>query len=107
MTWITNPENRSVNSSAGEKSRAFAAYTPGEARTAASLWLRNLNDHGPLNISSIRITEERDLFVATVAYSEMTVETTPQLEMLAATCEFHYEDENGVIQVAPEVFGET
>jgi hypothetical protein len=62
----------------GEKRKAFAAYTPGEARTAAAEWLRNFRDHGPLNISSIKVTEERDLFVATVAYSEMTIETTPQ-----------------------------
>lgn len=62
----------------GEKRKAFAAYTPGEARNAAAEWLRNFRDHGPLNISSIKVTEERELFVATVAYSEMTVETTPQ-----------------------------
>ena len=63
---------------AEEKSKSFAAYTPGEARTAAAEWLRNFKDHGPLKISSIRVTEERELFVATVAYSEMTVESTPQ-----------------------------
>jgi hypothetical protein len=62
----------------GEKSKAFAAYTPGEARTAAAAWLRNFKDHGPLTINSIRVSEERDLFVATVAYSEMTIETTPR-----------------------------
>ena len=62
----------------GKKSRAFAAYTPGEARRAAAEWLRNFKDHGPLEISSIKVSEERDLFVATVAYSEMTVEKTPQ-----------------------------
>jgi hypothetical protein len=63
---------------AGEKSKSFAAYTPGEARTAAAEWLRNFKDHGPLKISSIRVTEERALFVATVAYSEMTIESSPQ-----------------------------
>lgn len=62
----------------GEKSKAFAAYTPGEARTAASAWLRNFKDHGPLKIDSIKVSEERDLFIATVAYSEMTVEETPR-----------------------------
>jgi hypothetical protein len=67
-----------MSSQAIEKLKSFAAYTPGEARTAASTWLRNFKDHGPLKISSIRVTEERELFVATVAYSEMLVETTPQ-----------------------------
>lgn len=61
-----------------EKSKAFAAYTPAEARKAATDWLRNFKDHGPLKIDSIRVTEERDLFVATIAYSEMTVEATPR-----------------------------
>ena len=67
-----------MSSQAVEKSKSFAAYTPSEARTAAGTWLRNFKDHGPLKINSIRVTEERELFVATVAYSEMTVETTPQ-----------------------------
>jgi hypothetical protein len=69
---------RAMGPDAGEKSKSFAAYTPGEARTAAAEWLRNFKDHGPLNISSIRVTEERELFVATVAYSEMTIESSPQ-----------------------------
>lgn len=60
------------------KRKSFAAYTPGEARTAAAEWLRNFKDHGPLDIKSIRVSEERDLFVATVAYSEMTVEESPR-----------------------------
>lgn len=62
----------------GVKRKEFAAYTPGEARTAASQWLGNFKDHPPLDIKSIRIFEERDLFVAAVVYSEMTVEETPQ-----------------------------
>jgi hypothetical protein len=61
-----------------EKSKSFAAYTPGEARTAAAQWLRNFKDHGPLEISSIRVTEERELFVATVAYSDMVVKQSPR-----------------------------
>ena len=69
---------RAMGPDAGEKSKSFAAYTPGEARTAAAEWLRNFKDHGPLKISSIRVTEERELFVATVAYSEMTIESSPQ-----------------------------
>ena len=67
-----------MGSQGSEKSKAFAAYTPGEARTAAAQWLRNFKDHGPLKINSIRVTEERELYVATVAYSEMTIEQTPQ-----------------------------
>ena len=60
------------------KRKEFAAYTAGEARTAASQWLKNFKDHGPLDIRSIRTSEERDLFIATVSYTEMTIETTPQ-----------------------------
>lgn len=61
-----------------EKRKAFAAYTPGEARTAASQWLRNFKEHGPLDIKSIKVAPERDLFVATVIYGELTVETSPR-----------------------------
>ena len=61
-----------------EKSKSFAAYSPGEARSAATQWLSDFTDHGPLRIMSIRVTEERGLFVATVAYSEMTVESSPR-----------------------------
>lgn len=61
-----------------DKRKSFAAYTPGEARAAASQWLRNFKEHGPLQIKSIKVAAERDLFVATVAYAEMAVETTPQ-----------------------------
>ena len=61
-----------------EKRKSFAAYTPGEARAAASSWLRNFKEHGPLEIRSIAVAPERDFYVATVAYAEMTVEATPQ-----------------------------
>jgi hypothetical protein len=61
-----------------DKRKSFAAYTPSEARAAASQWLRNFKEHGPLQIKSIKVAEERDLFIATVAYAEMTVEATPQ-----------------------------
>ena len=61
-----------------EKRKSFAAYTAGEARKAASDWLRNFKEHGPLEIRSIRVSEDRDIFVATVAYAEMAVETSPQ-----------------------------
>ncbi len=78
MSKVTIPEKQQMGSQGGEKSKAFAAYTPSEARVAAAEWLRNFKDHGPLKINSIRVSEERDLFVATVAYSEMSVEATPQ-----------------------------
>jgi hypothetical protein len=61
-----------------EKRKTFAAYTAGEARKAASDWLHNFKDHGPLEIRSIRVTENRDVFTATVYYAEMAVEETPQ-----------------------------
>jgi hypothetical protein len=61
-----------------EKSKSFAAYSPGEARSAATQWLGDFKDHGPLRITSIRVTEERGLFVATVVYSEMKVESSPR-----------------------------
>jgi hypothetical protein len=61
-----------------EKSKSFAAYSPGEARSAATQWLGDFRDHGPLKITSIRVTEERDLFVATVVYSETKVESSPR-----------------------------
>ena len=61
-----------------EKRKSFAAYTPSEARAAASNWLRNFKEHGPLEIKSIKVSEERDLFVATVAFLEMTVEKSPR-----------------------------
>jgi len=67
-----------MSDGAGEKSKSFAAYSPSEARVAAAHWLANFREHGPLRISSIRVTEENDLFIATVAYSDMVVETTPR-----------------------------
>jgi len=72
------PEKRLMSSLGEEKSKSFAAYSPSEARSAATKWLGNFKDHGPLRIGSIRVTEERDLFVATVAYSEMPVERSPR-----------------------------
>jgi hypothetical protein len=62
----------------GLRRKEFAAYSAGEARTAASQWLNNFRDHGPLDIRSIKTHEDRDLFVATVFYTEMTIEQSPQ-----------------------------
>ena len=61
------------------KRKSFAGYTAGEARTAASDWLRNFKEHGPLEIKSIRVTEDSDLFVATVTYGRQPVETPPAI----------------------------
>jgi hypothetical protein len=61
-----------------EMRKSFAAASPGEARNFACEWLRNFADHGPLDLKSLRVREERELFVATVVYDEMTVETTPR-----------------------------
>lgn len=60
------------------KRKAFAAHTAREARKAASDWLSDFKEHGPLDIKSIRLSEDRDRFVATVSYGELKVETTPQ-----------------------------
>ena len=76
------PEKRPMTYLEEEKSKSFAAYSPGEARLAATLWLGDFKDHGPLRIKSIRVTEERDLFVATVAYSEGKVENSPRYLVL-------------------------
>ncbi len=61
-----------------EQRKSFAAYSPSEARAAASSWLRDFTAHGPLEIKSIKVAEENDLYVATVAYAEMTIEKSPQ-----------------------------
>jgi hypothetical protein len=60
-----------------KKRKTFAGYTAGEARKAASDWLRNFRDHGPLDIKSISVSEENKFFVATVLYAEMELEPAP------------------------------
>lgn len=62
----------------GKRRKSFAGYTAGEARKAASAWLGNFDEHGPLDIKSIRVAERQDQFVATVTFSEMVVEQTPR-----------------------------
>jgi len=64
--------------SATEKRRSFIGITPWEARGAASLWLSDFTEHGPLDLQSIRVHEEGDFFVAWVVYSEMAVESSPR-----------------------------
>jgi hypothetical protein len=60
-----------------KRRRSFAGYTAGEARAAACDWLRNFNEHGPLEIKSIKVSEDRDYFIATVTYGEMAAEPPP------------------------------
>jgi hypothetical protein len=59
------------------KRKSFAGRSAGEARAAASDWLRNFRDHGPLEIKSISVSEENRRYVATVIYGEMAVEPAP------------------------------
>jgi hypothetical protein len=56
------------------KFRAFEADEPVKARLAACRWLADFSDHGPLDIIAIRVTGDRDLFTATVTYTEMPVD---------------------------------
>ncbi len=63
---------------APEEKKTFRGSSPNIAREAASRWLRDFSAHGPLNIRSIRVSEANDAFVATVIYSEATIELTPR-----------------------------
>lgn len=68
----------STPSDAAEKSKSFRGGTPNAARDAASEWLRNFNAHGPLDIRSISVSEKGETFIATVVYSDATIEITPR-----------------------------
>jgi hypothetical protein len=61
-----------------EKRKAFTGRSAGQARTYACDWLRNFRDHGPLDIRSIRVSEEGGYFIATVTYADMAIEAAPQ-----------------------------
>ena len=50
--------------------RSFEAASAGRARAAASRWLGDFNEHGPLSIRRIRVIEQGDRFLAVVVYSE-------------------------------------
>jgi hypothetical protein len=63
---------------APEQSRSFAGNSPRAARDAASEWLRDFSAHGPLDIRSIRVSEEGQTFFATVVYSNASIEITPR-----------------------------
>jgi hypothetical protein len=63
---------------AQEMRRSFPGMSPPAARDAASVWLRDFSAHGPLDIRSIRVTEAGGAFIATVVYSEASIEITPR-----------------------------
>jgi hypothetical protein len=65
-------------STASETRRSFSGASPHAARDAASAWLRDFSAHGPLDIASIRVSEQADGFIATVTYSEAEIEVTPR-----------------------------
>ena len=56
---------------APDQSKIFAGESPGKARTAASVWLGDFSQHGPLHIHRIRVARKQDTFLAVVTYSEM------------------------------------
>ena len=60
------------------QSKVFVAESPAKARTAASTWLMDFTQHGPLNIKRISVTRSEETFLAIVTYSEnfYSVETT-------------------------------
>jgi len=60
-----------------KRRKSFAGYSAGQARAAASSWLANFEEHGPLDIKSIRVTEDRHYFIATVIYADAPAEPAP------------------------------
>lgn len=68
----------SMSSDAEEKSKSFPGKSPNAARDAASEWLRDFSEHGPLDIRSIRVSEEGEAFLATVTYTTAKIEITPR-----------------------------
>jgi hypothetical protein len=55
--------------------KAFSGDTPWGARAAASKWLSDFSDHGPLHIRSIRVIEIGEAFEAVVTYSAMRLDS--------------------------------
>jgi hypothetical protein len=68
----------STMSDATEQRRSFPGDSPRAARDAASEWLRDFSAHGPLDIQSISVSEEGQSFLATVVFSEASIEITPR-----------------------------
>jgi len=61
-----------------KKRKIFPGESPAAARDAASKWLRNFDIHGPLDITSISVSEDEDRFIATVIFTNASIETTPR-----------------------------
>lgn len=55
------------------KFMSFQADCAGQARVAASRWLGDFSQHGPLNIRAIRVVPKDEHFVAIVTYSDMAL----------------------------------
>jgi hypothetical protein len=68
----------SMTGNAPEQSKSFPGNSPRAARDAASEWLRDFSAHGPLDIRSIRVSEEGQTFFATVVFSNASIEITPR-----------------------------
>ena len=60
-----------VNFRPADQSRLFEGESPGHARAAASKWLGDFSQHGPLRIRRITVSESGETFVAIVTFSEM------------------------------------
>ncbi len=55
-----------------DQSRLFEGDSPGGARAAASQWLGDFSQHGPLRIRRISVSQNGESFVAIVTFSEMS-----------------------------------
>ncbi len=60
-----------VEPMARDQSKVFLGESPGVARSAASVWLSDFSQHGPLSIRRISVAQNQDTFAAIVTYSEM------------------------------------
>lgn len=66
-----------------EMRKSFPARSPAAARVAASTWLGDFGQHGPLKIRSIRVVGDHEHFEAVVTYSDMkrVTEDAPEQEL--------------------------
>ena len=60
-----------VEMRAPDQSRLFEGDSPGHARAAASAWLGDFSQHGPLRIRRISVSQNGESFVAIVTFAEM------------------------------------
>jgi hypothetical protein len=65
------PVNIAVEIRPADQSRLFEGDSPGRARAAASEWLGDFSQHGPLRIRRITVSDNGETFIAIVTYSEM------------------------------------